>query len=91
MRSNLGAWSLACAWRGLELPYALYGVVVVTGPRLGDGGVAPLEDLLAQQVHAVAQTVRETVEEWRRRPPASGDAAAQELLAYVRRDVLATG
>ncbi|GAA2345085.1 hypothetical protein [Streptomyces violaceusniger] len=28
---NPAAWALACAWRGLDLPYLLYGPVIVTG------------------------------------------------------------
>ncbi|MEU6578212.1 hypothetical protein [Streptomyces sp. NPDC046805] len=36
---------------------------------------------------AVAQTVRDTLTEWRGRPPASNEAAIEELLAYAARDV----
>jgi hypothetical protein len=49
--------------------------------------VADLDGDLAQHVHAVAQTVRETLGEWRVRPPASNEAALSELLAYAARDV----
>ncbi|MET9388105.1 hypothetical protein ABZY09_45790 [Streptomyces sp. NPDC002928] len=63
---------------------------LVTG-RAQDGDVAALDDGLAQHVHAVAvavaQTVRETLGEWRTRPPASNEAALNELLAYAARDV----
>ncbi|MFD7284002.1 hypothetical protein ACFV80_45265 [Streptomyces sp. NPDC059862] len=66
--------------------YPVHGPVVVTG-RAQDGGVAGLDDGLAQHAHAVAQTVRETLGEWRTRPPASNEAALSELLAYAARDV----
>ncbi|MGW4516391.1 hypothetical protein ACWEO4_31385 [Streptomyces sp. NPDC004393] len=49
--------------------------------------MAALDDDLAQHTHAVAQTVRETLGEWRSRPPASNEAALNELLAYAARDV----
>jgi hypothetical protein len=85
LAQNITAWALASAWRGIAL-YPFHGPVVVTG-RAEDGGVAALDDDLAQQVHAVAQTVRETLGEWRSRPPASNEAALSELLAYAARDV----
>jgi hypothetical protein len=49
--------------------------------------VATLEDDLAQHAKAVAQTVRETLTQWRTRPPASNEAAVSELLACASRDV----
>ncbi|WP_405863545.1 hypothetical protein [Streptomyces sp. NBC_00005] len=49
--------------------------------------MAGLDDSLAQHAHAVAQTVRETLGEWRTRPPASNEAALSELVAYVARDI----
>ncbi|MGA5149977.1 hypothetical protein ACPCSF_33920 [Streptomyces griseoincarnatus] len=39
---------------------------------------------------AVAQTVREALTEWRRRPPVSNGAAISELLAYATRDISAS-
>ncbi|POX48165.1 hypothetical protein C3489_27780 [Streptomyces sp. Ru71] len=86
LAQNIAAWALASAWRGIVL-YPMHGPVVVTG-RAEDGGVAALDDDLAQQAHAVAQTVRETLAEWRLRPPASNEAALSELLAYAARDVV---
>lgn len=65
---------------------ATHGPVVVTG-RAQDGDVAALDDGLAHHAHAVAQTGRETLGEWRTRPPASNEAALNELLAYAARDV----
>ncbi|GAB1331743.1 hypothetical protein [Streptomyces sennicomposti] len=85
LAQNITAWALASAWRGIAL-YPIHGPVIVTG-RAQDGGVAALDDDLAQHAHAVAQTVRETLGEWRSRPPASNEAALSELLAYAARDV----
>ncbi|WP_406482472.1 hypothetical protein [Streptomyces sp. NBC_01615] len=82
---NLAAWALASAWRGMTL-YLLAGPVVVTG-RTAAGDVTALDDDLVQHVQAVAQTVRDTLSEWRARPPASNEAAIGELLAYAARDV----
>ncbi|MEZ0092525.1 hypothetical protein [Streptacidiphilus sp. EB129] len=84
--ANLVAWTLASAWRGVALPYQLFGDVVVTG-RDSDGDSAPLTDRLAGQVRAVAGTVEETMTGWRMRPPISQDAAISQLLAYARNDV----
>ncbi|MGW1562804.1 hypothetical protein ACWCQ1_40835 [Streptomyces sp. NPDC002144] len=44
---------------------------------------------IAAHVHAVAQTVRETRESWQTQPPASNEAALNELLAHAARDVTA--
>ncbi|MFR0367632.1 hypothetical protein [Streptomyces sp. MCC20] len=85
--ANLTAWALASAWRGMPL-YPFQGPVVVTG-RTQDGDTSGLDDTLAAHVHAVAQTVRETRETWQTRPPASNEAAVNELLAYAVRDVAA--
>ncbi|MFI7008846.1 hypothetical protein [Streptomyces sp. NPDC050145] len=85
---NLAAWTLASAWRGMPL-YPLHGTIVVTG-RDESGEVCDLDDDLAQQVRAISAMVRETVQEWRRRPPASDEAAAQELLSYAAREIAAT-
>ncbi|MFC7266377.1 hypothetical protein [Streptomyces lutosisoli] len=82
---NLAAWALASAWRGMTL-YPLAGPVLVTG-RTAAGDVTALDDDLVQHVKAVAQTVRDTLSEWRARPPASNEAAIGELLAYAARDV----
>jgi hypothetical protein len=85
--SNLTAWALASAWRGMPL-YPFHGPVVVTG-RTQVGETSALGDDLAAHVHAVAQTVRETRVAWQTRSPASNEAAMRELLAYVARDVTA--
>lgn len=82
---NLAAWALASAGRGVAL-YPLAGTIVVTG-RTADGDVTALDDDLAEHVQTVARAVRETLAQWRRRPPNSGEAAASELLAYAARDV----
>jgi hypothetical protein len=82
---NLVAWALASAWRGMSL-YPLHGPVVVTGRR-HHGGVAALDDDLAQHACTVTQTVRDTLATWRTRPPVSQEAALGELLAYARSDV----
>ncbi|MGW7530257.1 hypothetical protein [Streptomyces sp. NPDC054783] len=86
LAQNIAAWALASTWRGIAL-YPIHGPVIVTG-RAHDGGVAALDDALARHAHAVAQTVRETLGEWRTRPPASNEAALSELLAYAARDVV---
>ncbi|WP_331765327.1 hypothetical protein OG747_52730 (plasmid) [Streptomyces sp. NBC_01384] len=82
---NLAAWALASAWRGTAL-YPLAGPIVITG-RTESGEVTALDDDLAQHVQAVAQTVRETMTEWRTRAPSSNEAAIRELLAYAARDI----
>ncbi|MGI5380715.1 hypothetical protein ACQEV2_42315 [Streptomyces sp. CA-251387] len=46
-----------------------------------------LDDDLVQHAKAVAQTVRDTLSEWRARPSVSDEAAVRELLAYAARDV----
>jgi hypothetical protein len=66
--ANLTAWAFACAWRGLHLPYLLHGPVIITGRDSG-GGVAALDAQLGAPVHATAQIVRETLAQWRQRPP----------------------
>ncbi|MFF4551368.1 hypothetical protein ACFY1J_45865 [Streptomyces sp. NPDC001406] len=85
LTQNITTWALASAWRGITL-YPIHGPAVVTG-RAQDGEAATLDDDLAQHAHAVAQTVRETLGEWHTRPPASNEAALNELLAYTARDV----
>ncbi|MDX3321146.1 hypothetical protein PV415_30000 [Streptomyces sp. ME03-5684b] len=82
---NLAAWALASAWRGMSL-YPLAGPIVVTG-RTERGDVMALDGDLVQHTKAVAQTVRDTFSEWRARPPASNEAAVNELPAYAARDV----
>ncbi|MEV6048657.1 hypothetical protein [Streptomyces xanthochromogenes] len=87
---NLAAWALACGWRTMELPYLLYGPIVITGPYGADGStVGELPARLTAQVRTVCGTVRETMAGWRIRPPASNEAAVAELLAYTRRDLAA--
>lgn len=86
---NLAAWALASAWRGMPL-YPLAGPIVITG-RTTSGDKAALDHDLAQHAKAVAQTVRDTLTEWRERPPASNEAAIKELLAYAARDIASSG
>ncbi|WP_438296268.1 hypothetical protein [Streptomyces sp. HUAS TT7] len=87
---NLAVWALACGWRKVELPYLLYGPIVITGPYDVDGAaVSELSDRLTAHVRTVCDTVRETVIGWRTRRPASNEAALSELLAYARRDLAA--
>jgi hypothetical protein len=85
--SNLPAWLLASAWRGLDLPNGFYGPVVVTGPAGADGPVAPLAPMLADQVRYAADTVERVTAEWETRRPVSQDADVAELLAQVRHGV----
>ncbi|MFG2961370.1 hypothetical protein ACGF5O_47605 [Streptomyces sp. NPDC048291] len=82
---NLAAWALASAWRRTAL-YPLAGPIVVTG-RTTTGELTALDDDLVQHAQAVAQTVRDTLSEWRARPPVSNEAATSELLAYAARDI----
>ncbi|GGN46372.1 hypothetical protein [Streptomyces fuscichromogenes] len=82
---NLAAWALASAWRGTPL-YPLAGPIVVTG-RTTTGELLALDDDLVQHAHVVAQTVRDTLSEWRDRPPVSNETAVNELLAYAARDI----
>ncbi|MEV0323054.1 hypothetical protein ACIBKX_34000 [Streptomyces sp. NPDC050658] len=86
---NITSWALACVWRrmNLGLDYALHGPVVATGAYGDDGELNPLPDEFAAQVRTAAATVRETLQGWRTRPPASNEAALAEALAYVRRDL----
>ncbi|MEU8481043.1 hypothetical protein [Streptomyces hygroscopicus] len=83
---NPAAWALACAWRGLDLPYLLYGPVVVTGPGTG-GALTALNDRLLGEAEDVTRRVEELRSEWATRPPASESAARLELLAYARRAI----
>ncbi|MFD9797157.1 hypothetical protein ACFWXK_40190 [Streptomyces sp. NPDC059070] len=82
---NWAGWALASAWRGPAL-YLLAGTLVITG-RTTDGHITALDDDLTQHVHAVVDTVQETLTQWRQRPPHSGEAAIGELLACAARDV----
>ncbi|MEU4896235.1 hypothetical protein AB0B12_26370 [Streptomyces sp. NPDC044780] len=81
---NPAAWALACAWRGLNLPYLLYGPVLVTGPDTR-GAVENLNDSLLAQAEEIARRTAELRMEWSTRPPVSEPAARLELLAYTRR------
>ncbi|MFI0772583.1 hypothetical protein ACH4TQ_48165 [Streptomyces sp. NPDC021218] len=83
---NPAAWALACSWRGLALPYLLYGPVIVTGPDTS-GTVEDLKDRLLAQAEEVARRAEELRLEWSARPPVSEPAARQELLAYARRAI----
>ncbi|WP_413804343.1 hypothetical protein [Streptomyces sp. OE57] len=80
---NPAAWALACAWRGLNLPYLLYGPVLVTGPDTG-GAVETLNDRLLAQAEEVTRIVQELRGQWSTRPPMSEPAAREELLANAR-------
>ncbi|SEM78900.1 hypothetical protein [Streptacidiphilus jiangxiensis] len=77
---NLLAWALASAWRGLDIPYLLYGTVVVTSAV----GGADLPPGMASHVHAAGEAVSVIAWEWRSRRPASDEAARAELIAGVR-------
>lgn len=81
---NLSAWALASAWRGIDIPYGLYGPVVVTGPQLTE-----LDEDLAGAVQAVCAAVAEILQEWRARPPVGERQARAELLAAARHSVAA--
>lgn len=81
---NLSAWVLASVWRRMEIPYGLYGPVVVTGPQLGD-----LDEAMAEEVQAVCAAVAEVREEWVTRQPAGERQARAELLAAARHRVAA--
>ncbi|MFF6969369.1 hypothetical protein ACFY9G_39100 [Streptomyces anthocyanicus] len=85
---NLAAWALASAWRGTAL-YLLAGPVAITGRTMA-GELTGLDGDLVRHARVVAQTVRETLTEWRRRPPVSNEAAISELLAYATRDISAS-
>ncbi|NUU22431.1 MAG: hypothetical protein HOV68_13090 [Streptomycetaceae bacterium] len=85
--SNLVAWALASAWRGLDLPYGLAGTVVATGPAEED----PLPDVLIAQAHAASEAVALFLGRALTRRPASPDALASELLEAVRLSVAAAG
>ncbi|MGR3938473.1 hypothetical protein [Streptomyces sp. BRA346] len=83
---NVAAWALACAWRGLDLPYLLYGPVVVTGPYVGRV-FRGLDERLVYEAEDVARRVGELRNEWATRAPVDESAARRELLAYARRAV----
>ncbi|MDN3061263.1 hypothetical protein PH213_43620 [Streptomyces sp. SRF1] len=83
---NPAAWALACAWRGLDLPYLLYGPVIVTGPDPG-GAVETLNNSLLAQAEEVTRTVAELRGQWSTQPPMSEPAARLELLANARRAI----
>ncbi|MFE0930849.1 hypothetical protein ACFW4O_38115 [Streptomyces mutabilis] len=85
---NLAAWALASAWRGTAL-YPLAGPAALTG-RTTVGELTGLDGDLVRHARAVAQTVRETLTEWRGRPPVSNKAAISELPAYAARDISAS-
>ncbi|KOU66700.1 hypothetical protein ADK55_05040 [Streptomyces sp. WM4235] len=81
---NLSAWVLASHWRGVEIPYAFHGPVVVTGPQL-DG----LDESVARQVLAMCAAVADVRAEWVTRLPVGESQARAELLAAVRHAVTA--
>lgn len=81
---NLSAWALASVWRGMDIPYGLYGPVVVTGPQQ-----AELDEDLAGAVRAVCAAVVEICQEWKARPPVGEQQARAELLAAARHSVAA--
>ncbi len=80
---NPAAWALACAWRRLDLPYLLYGPVIVTGPDTR-GVLQTLADSLLGEAEEVARRVEELRLEWSTRPPASESAARHELLTHTQ-------
>ncbi|MGW7319627.1 hypothetical protein [Streptomyces sp. NPDC054865] len=76
---NLAAWVLACLWRGIDIPYGLYGDVVVTGPD-----VEALDAEMVGEVLSVCAAVAEVRQEWSSRPPVGEAQARAELLAAGR-------
>ncbi|MET7621932.1 hypothetical protein [Streptomyces sp. NPDC005408] len=66
-----------------------HGHVIITGREASSGGVTALDAHLAGHVHTTAQIGRETLADWRQRPPLSDSAAVVELLAYVRHELSA--
>ncbi|MFZ3475766.1 hypothetical protein ACODT3_40370 [Streptomyces sp. 4.24] len=82
---NLAAWALASVWRGLDIPYGLYGPVVVTGPQMGG-----LDEDLAGAVRAVCAAVAEVRQEWTTRPPVGERQARAEVLAAARHSITAS-
>lgn len=81
---NLSVWALASVRRGMDIPYGLYGPVVVTGPQLTE-----LDEDLAGAVQAVCSAVVEICQEWKARPPVGEQQARAELLAAARHSVAA--
>lgn len=81
---NLSAWALASVWRRMDIPYGLYGPVVVTGAQQ-----AELDEDLADAVRAVCAAVVEICQEWKARPPVGERQARAELLAAARHSVAA--
>lgn len=57
MPPNFAAYALACAWRGVRLPYALCGPIVITGPEEG-GALVSLDDQLTRHAEYAAETAR---------------------------------
>ncbi|MEV7617585.1 hypothetical protein [Streptomyces sp. NPDC089799] len=76
---NHAAWTLACSWRRLELPYGLYGIIVITGPNLQG-----LDPALVAEAQAVCGAVADVRALWLDRPPVGEGPARAELLAAAR-------
>ncbi|WP_338704304.1 hypothetical protein V2W30_41070 (plasmid) [Streptomyces sp. Q6] len=85
---NLGAWTLASAWRGTAL-YPLHGTIVVTG-RDEDGEMAALGSEILRQAQLVLAMVAVAVQRWRERPPVVNEVAAQGLLVCAVRELAAS-
>ncbi|MFD8670744.1 DUF3846 domain-containing protein [Streptomyces microflavus] len=56
---NPVAWTLASAWRGIQLPYLLAGPAVITGPEDHDGNLTPLPAPLAARTHKAIEAATE--------------------------------
>ncbi|PJM98537.1 hypothetical protein CG740_35450 [Streptomyces sp. CB01201] len=75
---------MACGWRRTELPYFLYGPIVITGPYGADGStVGELPDRLTAQVRTVFDTVRETTAAWRVRLSFCGGVVEVRVLFFA--------
>ncbi|WP_331731689.1 hypothetical protein [Kitasatospora sp. NBC_01300] len=80
---NVVATALASAWRGMDIgaSYFLHGRVIVTGAA--DGDADHLEEKLAGQAREVGQVVADRTLAWRTAPPASNEAAWEEIVRAV--------
>jgi hypothetical protein len=78
---NPAAWALAAVWLGRQLPYGLYGTVVVTGHD-GQGGIEALDVDMADGVARGCEAVREVLAGWAMRAPSPADVS-RDLVAAV--------
>ncbi|MFE0463735.1 hypothetical protein ACFW1A_31230 [Kitasatospora sp. NPDC058965] len=80
---NVVATALASAWRGMDIgaSYFLYGRVIVTGSV--DGDADHLDEGLAGQAREVGKLVAARALAWKTAPPASNEAAWEEIVRAV--------